>query len=141
MKKILGIASTVSVIVCLILGTIIIFGNPDNPTHKFLLPKEYSGWIEVVFDQPEFPALKHEGNYIVYEVPPSGKIKTSSRNISGSMVFYYVDYNGQKTKLPETVIMIHGLGTSSGEIGNADGTTTKIPEKLRFFVGTKEQWE
>ncbi|MDF2645970.1 MAG: hypothetical protein K0Q73_1775 [Paenibacillus sp.] len=57
------------------------------------------------------------------------------------MVFYYVDYNGQKTKLPETVIMIHGLGTSSGEIGNADGTTTKIPEKLRSFVGTKEQWE
>ncbi|MDQ0876060.1 hypothetical protein QFZ77_004719 [Paenibacillus sp. V4I3] len=141
MRKMLGIAIAVSVVVCLIIGTIIVFNKPDNPTHKFLLPKEYTGWVEVIFDQPENPALKQEGNYIVYEVPPSGKIKTSSRNNTGSMVLYYIDNNGKKTKLPETVIMIHGLGTSSGEIGNADGTTTKIPEKLSFFVGTEEQWE
>ncbi|MDQ0887918.1 hypothetical protein QFZ81_003006 [Paenibacillus sp. V4I9] len=39
----LGIAIAVSVVVCLIIGTIIIFNKPDYPTHKFLLPKEYSG--------------------------------------------------------------------------------------------------
>jgi hypothetical protein len=52
------------------------------------------------------------------------------------MVFYYIENNGQKTKLPDTVIMIHGLGTSTGEIRNTDGTTTR-PEKLNFLLGQK----
>ncbi len=37
--------------------------------------------------------------------------------------------------------IIHGLGTSSGEVKNADGTVKVIPETVRFFVGTEEQWQ
>ncbi|UVI29262.1 DUF6843 domain-containing protein [Paenibacillus spongiae] len=141
MKWVLGIFAVI-VTTCLVIGIGIIFSSiSEKSSHKFLLPKDYTGWIEVVFDQPEYSALKHEGNYIVYEVPPSGKIKTSSRNISGPMIYYYVDNNGTKTELTDIVEMIHGLGTSSGGIGYANGTTEEIPEKLRFFVGTKEQWE
>lgn len=66
---------------------------------------------------------------------------TSSSNISGPMVFKYIEANGQRTDVPTHVPMIHGLGTSFGAIGNANGTTEHIPQKLSFFVGTKEQWE
>ncbi|MCQ6564109.1 DUF6843 domain-containing protein [Paenibacillus mendelii] len=140
MKWALGIYAVI-VATFLVIGGIAFFNISENPIHKFLLPKDYTGWIEVVFDQPEYSELKHEGNHIVYEVPPSGKIKTSSINVSGPMSFYYVDNNGQKTEITDIEEMIHGVGTSSGSIGNANGITEEIPEKLSFFVGTKEQWE
>lgn len=133
----MGIAMAVS---CLIVGAIILFKMSERLTHIYLLPKDYSGWVEVIYEQPGYPALQQKDNKIVYEVPPSGSIKTSSKNVSGSMVLFYVEINGQKIELAKNVPMIHGLGTSSGGDTNADGIVEKIPERLRFFVGTEEQW-
>ena len=36
---------------------------------------------------------------------------------------------------------IHGSGTSSGGIYNAEGVNQELPEKFRFFVGTEAEWE
>lgn len=57
------------------------------------------------------------------------------------MVFYYSETNGQLSKMPTNVPMVYGLGTSSGAFGESSETVVKIPERLTFFVGTKEQWE
>ncbi|WP_054028866.1 DUF6843 domain-containing protein [Bacillus sp. FJAT-28004] len=141
MKRSLGIL-TATIAVCLVIGAgVKFFYITDKPTHKFIFPSNYSGLVEVIFEQPNAPALKQEGNYIVYEVHASGKIKTSSKNVSGPMVFYYSETNGQLSKMPTNVPMIHGLGTSSGAFGESSETAVKIPERLTFFVGTKEQWE
>ncbi|KRF39833.1 DUF6843 domain-containing protein [Paenibacillus sp. Soil787] len=141
MKKMLGITFVVAVLVCLVVGALFISNKSDNPTNKFLLPKDYTGWVEVTFAQTDSTALKNEGNNIIFEVPPSGKIKTSSKNVTGPMRFYYVDEKGTQKEIPTNVEMIHGVSTSSATIGKADGKSEDITEKLSFYVGTKEQWD
>lgn len=141
MKKILGITFVVAVLVCLVGGALFILNKSDNPTNKFLLPNDYTGWVEVTFDQVDSTSLKHEGNNIIFEVPPSGKIKTSSKNVTGPMRFYYVDEKGTQKEIPTNVEMIHGVSTTSGTIGKTDGKSEDIAEKLSFYVGTKEQWD
>ncbi|MBH5319604.1 hypothetical protein I6N90_17545 [Paenibacillus sp. GSMTC-2017] len=129
------------VMLCLIAGAVFFLMLSSNPTHKFLLPNGFTGTIEVTFEQSEFPALKKEGrSIIIYEVPPSGKISTSSKNISGQVVLTYVKQDGNLVEFPTNIPMIHGLHTSSGEKGGANGVIEKLPEKLTFFVGTEKQW-
>jgi hypothetical protein len=127
------------VTVCIVAGGIV-FLNITGSTHKYLLPKGFTGWVEVIYEQPGYPALKKEGNSFIYEVPPSGKIMTSSKNVSGPMVLSYVEQDGRIIGFPTDVSMIHGGGTSSGSEGGTNGQTIKFPEKLTFFVGTEEQW-
>jgi hypothetical protein len=128
------------VTVCIVAGGIIVLNIPENPTHKFLLSKGFTGWVEVTYEQPGYPALKKEGNSFIYEVPPSGKIMTSSKDVSGTMVLSHVEQDGQIIGFPTDVPMIHGQHTSGGEKGGPNIQTEKFPEKLTFFVGTEEQW-
>ena len=121
-----------------LLGTLLTF---RNPTSKFLLPNNYTGWVEVTFDQVDSASLKIEGNNIIFEVPLSGKIKTSSKNVTGPMRLFYVDEKGTPKEIPTNVEMIHGVSTTSGTIGKSDGKSEVIAEKLSFYVGTKEQWD
>jgi hypothetical protein len=53
------------------------------------------------------------------------------------MSFYFVDANGKRTEIKNHQEIIHGIGTTGGGSGKQD----IIPEKLLFFVGTKEQYE
>ncbi|MCP1311352.1 DUF6843 domain-containing protein [Paenibacillus tyrfis] len=137
-KGVIGLVAILTL--CLVVGGIFFFNISERPTHKFLLPKGFTGWVEVIYEQPGYPALKKENQFIIYEVPSSGKIMTSSKNITGPMVFNYIEADGKRTDFPENAEMIHGLKTSSGGTGNTDGTTEKTPQKLTFFVGTKEKW-
>ncbi|GAA4837885.1 hypothetical protein GCM10023310_14400 [Paenibacillus vulneris] len=121
-------------------GLFLLNQSTENPTHKFLLTKGFTGWVEVTYEQPGSPALKEEGGTLIYEVPPSGKVMTSSKNVSGPMVLFYVEQDGRQVKVPTNVPMIHDQGTSGGGKVGSDGQTEKIPEKLTFFVGTEEQW-
>ena len=107
------------VMIAIVVGSLILLNKSlENPTHKFLLPKGFTGWIEVTYEQPDFPALKEEGRTIIYQVPPSGKVMTSSKNVTGTMVLIYVEQDGRLIELPTDVPMIHGQATSGG--GEAD---------------------
>ncbi|WP_379358885.1 MULTISPECIES: DUF6843 domain-containing protein [unclassified Paenibacillus] len=108
----------------------------DRTTHKYLLPEGFTGWIQVTYEQPEHPPLKTEGKKLVYEVPPSGKIVTSSKNATGPMELNYIDQEGKQKQFRTDIPLIHGLGTSSGE----SSTGELFPEKVTFFVGTEQQW-
>jgi hypothetical protein len=121
-------------------GFVLLNKSLENPTHKFLLPKGFTGWVEVTYEQPGFPALKKEGRTLIYEVPPSGKVMTASKNVSGTMILIYVEQDGRLIELPTDMPMIHGQGTSGGGQGGPHGQTQKFPDKLTFFVGTEEQW-
>lgn len=128
---VLFIAAVVTVSIVAV-GLILLNKSLENPTHKFLLPKEFTGWVEVTYEQPGSPALKEEGRTLLYEVPPSGKVMTSSKNVSGTMVLIYVELDGRLIESPKDVSMIHGQGTGGGGGG---------PSRLTFFVGTEEQWQ
>lgn len=71
------------VTVCIVAGGIIFLIKTERPTHKFLMPTGFTGWVEVTYEQSGFPALKKEGRSFIYEVPPAGKIMTSSKDVSG----------------------------------------------------------
>lgn len=130
------------VTVCIVVTGIVLFNKfiETNTTHKFLLPKGFTGWIEVTYEQPDSPALKKDGSTLIYEVPPSGKVMTSSTSVSGSMVLFYIEQDGRQVKGPPDVPLIHGQGTSGGDRWVPEGQTEKFPTKLTFFVGTEEQW-
>lgn len=132
----------VIVTISIIAGGIILLNRTDRTTtHLFLLPKGFTGWVEVTYEQPGFPALIKEGRILIYEVPPSGKVMTTSKNVSGTMVLNYVEQDGRRIEIPTDVSMIHGQGTSGGDRGGPNGLIEKFPEKLTFFVGTEEQWQ
>ncbi|WP_127589121.1 DUF6843 domain-containing protein [Paenibacillus koleovorans] len=116
----------------LTIATVVLTACNARPTHLFVLPQGFTGWVEVTYEQPNAPALKEERNHIVYEVPASGKVATSSANKAGPMVFYYVDAIGQRTGFGTKEQLVHGIGTSSG---------TDQPPMLRFFVGTEAQFK
>lgn len=139
-KGLLGWSTGAVALVILVLLFMMVYNLPAKVTHKYILPAGFTGWVEVVYEQREYPALTMEGHYFIYEVPPSGKVQTSSRNYSGPIVLYYAEADGKQTRLPTNEIMIHGLVTSSASIGHSDGTVEEIPETLRFFVGTEEQY-
>ncbi|QYR21962.1 hypothetical protein KZ483_02690 [Paenibacillus sp. sptzw28] len=129
------------VTVCIVaVGLALLNKSAEKPTYKFLLPKGFTGWVEVTFEQPGFPPLKKEGRTIIYEVPPSGKVMTASKNVSGTLILNYVEQDGRLIELPTDVSMIHGQGTSGGSISGPDGQTEMLPSRLTFFVGTEEQW-
>lgn len=129
------------VTISIVVGGIILLNITEGKTsHKFLLPKGFTGWVEVTYEQPGFPALKNDGGTLIYEVPPSGKVMTSSKSDSGSMVLFYVDQDGRQVKAPTDVPLIHSQGTSGGDRLVPEGQTEKFPKKLTFFVGTEEQW-
>ncbi|KQX62631.1 DUF6843 domain-containing protein [Paenibacillus sp. Root444D2] len=128
------------VTISIVVGGIILLNITEGTTHKFLLPKGFTGWVEITYEQPGFPALKKEDRTFIYKVPPSGKLMTASKNVSGTMVLIYVEQDGRLIDLPTDVPMIHGQGTSGGGQGGPHGQTEKFPDKLTFFVGTEEQW-
>ncbi|RIX51240.1 hypothetical protein D3P08_17380 [Paenibacillus nanensis] len=116
--------------------TLVLSAMEERVTHKYVIPQGFTGWVEVTYEQQGHPALKKEGRKWVYEIPTSGKLSTSSRNISGPMLFYYADQDGRLTEFPTDISIIHEVGASSG--GSSSGE--KYPEKVTFFVGTEEQW-
>jgi hypothetical protein len=115
-----------------IMVTGIIFLNitlNKNPLHVYLIPENFVGEIEVTFDQADYPPLPKEGNSYIYNIPESGKLKTSSAMKSGTDEVYYVDNQGQRKKVSHE--QFHGVSTHGGD---RDTTAT-------FFIGTKEQYE
>ncbi|RJE84628.1 hypothetical protein D3P07_22100 [Paenibacillus sp. 1011MAR3C5] len=125
------------IIVCMAAGVIILLSISENKiTHKYILPEGFTGWVEIIYEQPGYPALKKEGKKYIYNVPESGKMLTSTKNFSGPMDFSYMDRNGKLIEFRTVSPMIHGVNTSSG--GSSSGEI--FPQKVTFFVGTEEQW-
>jgi hypothetical protein len=137
MKRLVGVTLFAFIV---IIGLVLISFKVD---HVYLLPQGYAGWVEVIYEQPDHPPLKQQWfKKSVYEIPPSGTLKTSSKNKTGIMQVYYVGDNGKKQRIGENENFIHGINTSSGDKGKQpDGTSETTPQTVRFFVGTTEQWE
>src|SRR5690554_4745303 len=127
-----------TIFVTILTAFIIYYQKNKFPVHHFMLPMDYLGWVVITFEQPGLPALKKERNTVIYEVPPSGQLKTSSKNESGTVFGYYINGNDKKTKLAGD--MLHVWGTSSGSLGQPDGSIIEIPETLIIFIGTEETW-
>lgn len=112
-------------------GVIFLFATINkNPLHIYLVPENFAGEVEITFNQTDSPPLAKEKNSMVYTVPESGKLKTSSSLESGPIEVYYVDNQGQRKKVSQE--RLHGVASTHG--GDRDTIS-------KFYIGTKEQYE
>jgi len=103
----------------------------------------YRGWVIIQYEVPSCPPLEERGRTVVYKVPPSGCLCTSSPTHEGvhTMKYEYVNPNGTRTKIP-------GWSFWESEPGVWDGTTAAVRSTsgMRFvqevfFVGSKKEFE
>lgn len=128
MKKVFAVL--IVTILLLVMLVMLAFKN----VNVFLLPEGYTGWIQVTYEQEGYPELKREGwNFmgrdIVYPIPPSGELKTSSRSEVGMLRAYYINQDGKRVKMKDNSLHFHSGSTVNGVVLS------------RFFVGTREQFE
>lgn len=102
-----------------------------NPLHVYLIPENFVGEINIVFEQAAYPPLDKEKNSYIYRVPKSGKLQTSSKMESGPVEVYYVDEHGNRTKIGHD--RFHGVSAGSGSEQSGSVAT--------LFIRTKEQYE
>ncbi|WP_284645045.1 DUF6843 domain-containing protein [Paenibacillus silviterrae] len=103
-----------------------------NPLHIYLLPENFVGQVQTIFEQPDAPPLaKENNNTYIYHVPASGTLKTSSRMESGPVEVYYIDSQGNRRKVEHE--RFHGVSTRSG---GPDNITVS-----EFFIGSEEQYD
>lgn len=127
MKKYLFVALTI-MILCI---TFLIATINKNPLHIYLIPENFVGEVEVTFDQLDYPQLPKERNTFFYNIPKSGKLKTSDTMKSGAVEVYYVDNQEERKKVSNE--QFHGVSSHGG--GEENLTVA------RLFIGTKEQYD
>ena len=69
-----------------------------------LLPPAFTGPVVILFDQAMGAPPKREGRERVYEIPPSGVLRTQFRENkpSRNTEFYYADAAGRRSPIPGT---------------------------------------
>ncbi|WP_047983238.1 DUF6843 domain-containing protein [Ornithinibacillus californiensis] len=127
MRKIIGIAVLFLIYIGLIFSFIV---SREGVDQTYLLPSGFEGCVVIYYDAQDALPLKIENNEIVYRVPKSGVIYTSSpydfgwisEEGSGSAQIraFYVDQQGEVIEeLPQEKIRFGALG------GRGDGKYAK----------------
>jgi hypothetical protein len=109
------------------------FKSEKNKPTIYFIPHGYVGWVKVYYGQDGYPPLPIQDNYLVYQIPGTGILKTSTQEPQygwSTVNYYYIDSNGNKTELlPNINYFAHSQGRKDGQ-----------PLVEKFFVGTKEQF-
>lgn len=99
---------------------------------RYLIPDGYVGWVKIYFEVSDAPTLPIEDEHYLFVFPPTGIIKTSSKEEFGVSSYddYYYFVGNKRQPLKQTVWgaggMIWGGHTGSDFQG--------------FFVGTESQY-
>ncbi|MFK7692723.1 DUF6843 domain-containing protein [Paenibacillus sp. HJGM_3] len=111
MKKYVFVAAAIT---CLVMGFFFLVATTNKyPLHIYLVPENFVGEVEVTFEQTAFPPLPKERNSYIYNIPASGKLKTSNKMESGPVEVYYVDNQGQRKKVSHEEF--HGVSSHGGD--------------------------
>lgn len=88
----------------------------------YLIPQDYEGFVYAFYNVKGAPKVKNEGEYEVHTINDEGYFVTSTSDMDyGSITdkYYYVDGNGDRTKIND--YCIRGMGT-----GGFQGSDEKI---------------
>jgi hypothetical protein len=118
-------------------------------TEHYLIPKGFTGRVEIIFDQKNGAAIKYEkGKARVYEIPKSGILLTQFHYEGGwiNHHYYYIDNSGKRTEMAIFDFKNKKDGTMDYPLSNkdsigifSDGTTgqaTKEGAQFEFFFVT-----
>ena len=114
-----------------------------------ILPENYIGYVVIIFGQVEGSEKKYENGKRVYEIPPSGILKTQFEADYGRSdfpEFYYrniqeenrIPYRYDFESLSDDEIV--GFGGRSG-VANRDLKGSSVVRFREFFIGNKSQIE
>ena len=116
----------------------------SRPADKIVLPKDYIGEVRVYYKVPNRPPLSQEKGRLVFRIPPSGILETSSPYTPGwaSDRYYYFDAASR------TEMEVHVNSATSLVKTWDQGVATRFDEGRNtqvtywhFFIGTKEDYE
>lgn len=115
-----------------ILILVILTGCSKSPYNRgtydlYLIPEGYEGIIRVTYNVTDAPPLTREGEYDVIPVNEAGQYETSNPMFDYGKVidqYYYVDNEGNRSKIDASCINIRGTGGT----GHSDGTETHHTE-------------
>jgi hypothetical protein len=134
----------ISLLVC---GTVIFLsGIRFSEDEIYVLPKNYSGVVHILYDEENGEQAKYEKGKRVYEIPANGILKTKLKYNDRwkPLDRYYYRENGDLIKIP-FVTDIESLDknniqvccSSVGKSYFADNN--KYVEFEQFYVGTKDE--
>ncbi|MBP2112054.1 DUF6843 domain-containing protein [Paenibacillus silagei] len=113
--------------------------NKSN-LNTYLIPKNYVGWVQIIYDQEEFNAIEQDHGRNIFTIPESGVLKTSTPDVEYGISFeefYYYDEQNKQQKL-DVDQMIHGHTIGDGESVTSSGKI-EGPTVQSFFVGTEAE--
>ncbi|MBD7970435.1 DUF6843 domain-containing protein [Paenibacillus gallinarum] len=116
-----------------------------NGKFEFLIPKDYVGWVYIIYDQSEYPEIKKEDGVTTFRIGEDGILKTSNKDAfygTSTDRYFYVDEKGNKVKELDQIEDIHNKGVGNkGEGGGVKNgveyTTEALSTVESFFVGDK----
>lgn len=129
--------------------SLLLLGCDNAENEAFILPKNYTGYILIIFNQSNGSLPKYDGKKRVYEVPVSGILRTSFTKNDGWTdfpQFYYekirqsnqIAFKTELEKLPTDTTV--AFGGTSGSVKKSEKSEERI-EFVEFYVGTKSQIE
>jgi len=99
----------------------------------YLIPKDYTGWVNIKYDKERGDKTTREGKYVVFKINKDGNCLTKSLLTHKGWAtnqYYYVDDNGKRTKLHPGK-RIHGA---------TEGNQNKNYTEEHFFVGSAKEF-
>lgn len=110
---------------------------------KFLIPKDYVGWVEVKYGETNTPSLKIGNGTLICRIPSDGLLRTSSLLEEGwaKDEYFYYTQDGLIRELEET-----GWGRGGMIWGNGDewqqtpSGSTQVQITSYFYVGTEQEY-
>ena len=122
---------------------------PPTTPCVYLIPAGFTGWVTIEYGVAGAPPLPHEGAARRIDVPPSGRVQTSSAQelgVVGERTYYFVDASGARTPIdqpesrygaaPDEAYRAHD---HAAILANRFGSTTDASGRRyyeRFYVGT-----
>jgi len=95
MKRLLGFATAILIIVLLL---IINYGIDKRSEHIYLIPNDYIGEIDILYNQAEGEHIQRNKGKLVFQIPQDGILKISNKEPEygwADINYYYVNSSGE----------------------------------------------
>lgn len=132
-----------------LLISFVLFSCDNGEQEIIVVPKDYKGYVLIIFNQKDGNPTKYEGKKRVYEIPQNGVLKTQFTGNYGSVGFadYYYENISLGNRLPSLVEIektpidtVVGFRGATGTIKKSADSEERI-EFVKFYIGTKSQIE
>lgn len=129
--------------------SLVLFGCDSGEQEIIIIPKDYTGYILIIFNQANGSPPEYESKKRIYKIPKNGVLKTQFTGNYGSVGFteFYYDQISPENKLSSFVELkklpdhtVVGFRGATGTVKKSSESEDRI-EFVKFFVGSKYQIE